>query len=142
MKLLVALQVSENDEAVIAPSVELGRASGADVVLLHVVNPMTDASDIVASNREEAVAQVVSDRQAYLDRFAAQYDPPAGTRVEQLQHGEDIPNGIARATREEQADILVLATNRASGVRGLILGSVAQHLLRLSPCPILVVRVD
>src|SRR5690606_16643481 len=108
MKLLVALQASDNDEAVIAPSVELGRASGAEVLLLHVVNPMTDAGDIVAPNREEAVGKVVKERQAYLDRFAAQYEPPAGIRVEQLEHGEDVPSGIARVTREEQADILVL----------------------------------
>jgi nucleotide-binding universal stress UspA family protein len=142
MKLLVALQASDNDVAIIAPSGELARTVGADVTLLHVVNPMTDASNIVAFSRAEAMSQLVSERQAYLERFAAQYDPRAKTRVEQLAHGEDVPNGIARVAHEENADILVIATNRASGVRGLILGSVAQHLLRLSPCPILVVRVD
>jgi nucleotide-binding universal stress UspA family protein len=60
--------------------------------------------------------------------------------VEELRQGEEVPECIARVAREQQADILVIATNRAAGVRGLLLGSVAQALMRLSPCPILVVR--
>ncbi len=142
MKLLVALESSENDEAVVEPASALARDANAEVVLLNVVNPMTDAGHVVASNREEAVRQILSERRAYLEGIARRFEPAAGIRLEQLSHGEDIPGGIARVAREEQADVLVIATNRASGVRGLLLGSVAQHLLRLSPCPILVMRVD
>lgn len=142
MKLLIALETSEHDEVMLGPAVQLARSAGADVVLLNVVNPIADAASIVAPTREEAVRTLVADRQVYLERYTHQFDPPATVRVEEARHGEDVPECIARAAREQQADILVIATNRASGVRGLILGSVAQHLLRLSPCPILVVRVD
>ena len=142
MKLLVALETSEHDDVIVAPANALAQAASAEVVLLNVVNPMTDAGHIVAANREEAVQQVLSERRVYLEEFARRFDPPASVRLEQLTHGEDIPGGIARVAREEQADVLVIATNRASGVRGMLLGSVAQHLLRVSPCPVLVVRVD
>lgn len=142
MKLLIALETSEHDEVMFGPAAQLARSAGADVVLLNVVNPIADAASIVAPTREEAVRTLVADRQVYLERYTLQFDPPATVLVEEAQHGEDVPECIARAAREQQADILVIATNRASGVRGLILGSVAQHLLRLSPCPILVVRVD
>ncbi len=142
MKLLIAMETTERDEVMLGPAGELGRAAGADVVLLNVVNPMADAIDIVAPTREEAVRKVVAERAAHLDRYAGQFDPPATVLVEELRHGEDEPECIARVAGQEQADILVIATNRASGMRGLILGSVAQHLLRLAPCPILVVRVD
>lgn len=142
MKLVIALETSDNDAAVIRPALELAQAADAEVVLLNVLNPLTDAASLVAPSRAEAVKQVDTERRAYLERYAGQFNPPASTRVEQLRHGEDVPTCIARIAGELEADILVLATNRASGVRGLILGSVAQHLLRLSPCPILVVRVD
>jgi len=141
MKLLIALETTENDAAVAGPVSELARASGAEVVMLNALNPLTDAAEVVAPNRAEALAAVRAERTAYLERFGERF-PGARTRVEELRHGEDVPTCIARVAREEAADILVIATNRASGVRGLILGSVAQHLLRLSPCPLLVVRVD
>ncbi len=141
MKLLIALETSENDEAVVQPAAELARASAAEVVLLNVVNPLTDGASVVAPSRSEALVAVRAERTAHLERFQVQF-PGARVRIEDLKHGEDIPTAIARVATDEAADILVIATNRASGVRGLILGSVAQHLLRLSPCPLLVVRVD
>lgn len=141
MKLVIALETTENDGAVAGPASELARASGAEVVLLNAVNPLTDAADIVAASRSEALAEVRARRAAYLERFAEHFEQ-ASVRVEELRHGEDVPTCVARVATEEAADILVIATNRASGVRGLILGSVAQHLLRLSPCPLLVVRVE
>jgi len=143
MKLLVGIQTSESSDIVVLPtSKQLAEAASAEVVLLNVLNPMTDAADVVALTRAEAVEQVRAEREAYLQRLANDFDPPARVLVAEAAHGEDVPNAIARVAREEEADILVIATNRASGVRGLILGSVAQHLLRLSPCPILVVRLD
>lgn len=142
MKLLIALETSEHDEVVMQPAEELARSSGAEVVLLNVINPLTDGADVVAESRAEALQQVRAERLAHLERYAAHFQPAAGTRVVELEHGEDVPSCIARVAGDEQADILIIATNRASGMRGLILGSVAQHLLRLSPCPILVVRVD
>lgn len=141
MKLLIALETTENDDAVAKPASELARASGAEVVLLNAVNPLTDAASVVAPNRAEALATVRAARTAHLERFQTDF-PGARVRVEDLKHGEDVPTCIARVAEDEGADILVIATNRASGVRGLILGSVAQHLLRVSPCPLLVVRVD
>jgi nucleotide-binding universal stress UspA family protein len=141
MKLLIALETSENDEAVARPAAELARASGAEVVLLNAINPLTDGASVVAASRAEALATVRAERAAQLERFGMQF-PGARVRIEELKHGEDVPTCIARVATDEAADILVIATNRASGVRGLILGSVAQHLLRLSPCPLLVVRVD
>src|SRR5262245_6446525 len=142
MRLLIALEASEDDEAVMPAVAQLARASSAELVLLNVVNPLADASDVVASTLDDAVAEVVAERRSYLERFAQHFEPPATTLVEELPHGEDLPECIARVAEEQKTDVLVIGTNRASGVRGLILGSVAQHLLRLSPCPILVVRVD
>jgi len=141
MKLVIALETTENDEAVATPASNLARAAGAEVVLVNAVNPLTDAASVVAASRAEAIAQVRAERTEYLQRFAQHFEH-ARVRVEEVKHGDDIPTCIAQVASEEGADILVIATNRASGVRGLILGSVAQHLLRLSPCPMLVVRVD
>ncbi len=49
---------------------------------------------------------------------------------------------IVRAAREENADLIVLATHGLTGWRGQIFGSVAEKVLRLAPCPVLVKRVE
>jgi nucleotide-binding universal stress UspA family protein len=142
MKLVIAIQVSDDRQVVLDPARQLAAAADAEALLLNVVNPFTDASNVVADTRREAVGAVVAERLGTLEGLAKQFDRPVQVMVEELRQGEDVPECIARVAREEQADILVIATNRAAGVRGLILGSVAQHLMRLSPCPILVVRDD
>lgn len=47
---------------------------------------------------------------------------------------------IARIAGEEDLDLLVLGTHGRTGVRHLVLGSVAEETLRVAPCPVLVVR--
>jgi nucleotide-binding universal stress UspA family protein len=49
---------------------------------------------------------------------------------------------LARIAAEEGAALLAIASRRAVGMRGALMGSVAQETLRLSPCPVLVVRPD
>jgi nucleotide-binding universal stress UspA family protein len=44
--------------------------------------------------------------------------------------------------RERGADFLVVASKHSVGVTGLLLGSTAQALLRISPCPVVVARPD
>jgi nucleotide-binding universal stress UspA family protein len=56
-----------------------------------------------------------------------------------LRETEEVPEGV---TREWAADVLVVASKRAAGVAGLLLGGTAQALLRASPCPVLIVRPE
>lgn len=143
MKLLVLLDGSEDSEAVLGPAGRLVREAGAGAVLLSVMDPLIDAAGVTAASTAEAMEQVAARRRAYLEeraRALAGGDAAVGVRAEQLRHGEDVPGAIARVAREEGVDMLVVASKRASGVRGLILGSVAQALLHVSPVPVLVVR--
>lgn len=41
---------------------------------------------------------------------------------------------------EKKADLLVLGTHGAKGLEKLILGNVAEHVLRKSPCPVLIMN--
>jgi nucleotide-binding universal stress UspA family protein len=57
-----------------------------------------------------------------------------------LQLGGTIADAILQAARNEGADLLVIGTHGRRGVRRLLMGSVAEALLRQSPLPVLLVR--
>jgi nucleotide-binding universal stress UspA family protein len=141
MRLLAAYDGSENSAQALAKAVELAGATGAELVVLRVLNPHTDALDVYAPSAAEGLRKVVAREEARTSELLRSFgDPQATLLVEAFAHGEDVPGHIARVARERAADIVVVASKRASGVRGLLLGSVAQHVIRLSPCPVLVVR--
>ena len=49
---------------------------------------------------------------------------------------------IAQFAREEAADLIVIGSRSRPGVRHFFLGSVAERVLRLAPCPVLVVHPE
>jgi universal stress protein A len=142
MKIIVALDRTEKDAAVLRTAADLARAMRAEVVLLNVVNPLIDAAHVLALSTGEAMERVTAERQRYLDERARQFpDGAVQTVVASTRHGEDVAGCVARVAKEHSADLLVIASKRATGLSGL-LGSVAQALLRIGPCPIVVVPPD
>ena len=78
---------------------------------------------------EEALTAL---RDLMLDRFQGAWEaevatgPPADT--------------IVRMARERGADLIVMGTHGHTGLRHVLLGSVAEHVVRLAPCPVLTVK--
>jgi nucleotide-binding universal stress UspA family protein len=48
---------------------------------------------------------------------------------------------LLEAAAEAQADLIVIGSHGRRGLRRLFVGSVAEHLVRDSPLPVLVIRV-
>lgn len=48
---------------------------------------------------------------------------------------------IVRAARELEADLIVLGSHGRSGISHLVLGSVAEKVVRLAPCPVFTVKL-
>jgi nucleotide-binding universal stress UspA family protein len=148
MRVLVALDRSERDEAAVLAATRLAEAAGAEVVLCNIVHPWLDATLSPGTLERERLEAVVADRRAYLERRAAAFaGVPVTVRVEPLRwppyaRAEEVAEALARVARDLGADIVVVASKRASGLLGLLLGSTARGLLRASPCPVLVVRPD
>jgi len=47
---------------------------------------------------------------------------------------------IVKVAEEERADMIVMGTHGRSGLNRILLGSVAERVIRLAPCPVLTVR--
>ena len=56
-----------------------------------------------------------------------------------IEEGVDIWLAISNAIEEREIDLVVLSTQGRSGLSKILLGSVAEEILRLAPCPVLTV---
>jgi nucleotide-binding universal stress UspA family protein len=141
LTVLVAMDLSENVNASLAPTAMLARASNARVILLNVFWPSVHMGHVTAGTREERIQYVQRERQLYLaEKARALEGLDVTTRVEVQAHSEEVDECIARVASEAQADVLVVVSKHVSGGASAVLGSFAQGILRLSPCPVLVVR--
>jgi nucleotide-binding universal stress UspA family protein len=91
----------------------------------------------IARRGEEAALRVLQDELRELN-------PPDRDAVPvEIIVRQGIPVDIVcRVARDLQADLVVVGTHARKGMQHALLGSVAERLVRTSPCPVLVVRPD
>lgn len=60
--------------------------------------------------------------------------------VETEQLNDDVAQALQRCAEKTGAELVVLGTHGRRGVKRLVLGSVAERFVRMSQCPVLLVR--
>jgi nucleotide-binding universal stress UspA family protein len=138
-RLLVPLDGSHLAETILVVVERLAAAYGATVVLLHVIERGAPATIHGERHLRTAV-----EAQAYLEGLAARLSA-RGIAVE--THAHDVPEGdVARSivahAEEGGADLIALCTHGRGGLRDLLVGSIAQQVLRRGTAPVLLTRPD
>ena len=142
MRLLHPTDFSESADRAQRRAVGLARALGAELVLLHVTTDppplynegywgLADAAAVVERQRKWATDTL----QARVDMLAKD-GVPARARV-----AAGVPvDEIVRAAAEEGVDFIVMGTHGRGQLDRLLLGSVADRVIRRAPCPVMTVR--
>jgi nucleotide-binding universal stress UspA family protein len=143
-RVLVALDGSETSEIALRDALELGITDGAELVLLHVLQPPVAAASPYLPHTIQLTHDEMEARKAfmqrYLDRLAEQSwlkDRATRTRVVVDYHPAP---ATLEAAEQLDADLVVLGTHGRGGLRRMILGSVADKVIRGTHRPVLVHR--
>ena len=136
-KILVPLDGSALAEAVLPRAVELAKDSGAKVELLRAVEAYT----IPGVDPTEAQIKVVEEGETYLADVAARLRADGVKGVETSVWYGPAAYAIVEAARLHRVDLIAMTTHGRSGLGRLILGSVAESVLRGTTVPILLARV-
>jgi nucleotide-binding universal stress UspA family protein len=141
-RILVPTDFSPQSEAAWDLARRLARAVGAEIVLLHafVEAPLYSESAFAAERVREAYAAGREWVTAQLERWATNAQGEGLAVKTRLRSGGVAHEEIVAAAREEGADLIVIGTHGYGGVDRLLLGSVADRVLRLASCPVLAVR--
>lgn len=142
-RIVVPLDGSELAERAIEPAIRLGRAAGADYALVLVLDAVDDAANLQRMKiAEDAQATFPEATQAkaevYLEKVAEGMRAP-GAKVETkvIRHGSAASAVLDYAQSHGNA-VIALATHGRSGIRRLMLGSVADKVVRGATVPVLV----
>jgi nucleotide-binding universal stress UspA family protein len=134
--ILYLADFSEPSEAALPFAIAMAQKYGSRICAVHVLLP-----DVYARMAPEYAGVVneglEQDAKAKMQRIESRLDGlPHSTIVE---HGPEIWPTLARIIKKSDIDLLVLGTRGRTGVQKLLLGSVAEEVLRHSNVPVLTV---
>lgn len=143
MRVLHPTDFSEGADRARAVAAGLARALSAELVLLHVLGPIApQADDLDVGPLIERIRAARQDwAEGELTRRVVEAHRAGLTARGRLEAGEPSVE-ILRAAGEEGADLVVLGTAGLGGVGRLLVGSVADRVVRRARCPVVTVRQE
>jgi nucleotide-binding universal stress UspA family protein len=132
--ILAPTDFSAHANQAVTAAFDLAQTFGAKLSLLHVIEVPVYAIEVSLP-----LADLEHDARRAL---ACLLPEAAAARVEVTRLVElGVPaQKILEAARAEQADLIVMSTHGRTGLGHLVLGSVAERVVRLAPCPVLTIR--
>jgi len=137
-KILVPVVFSDNSKRIAYQAAWLARRFQAEIILLHVVTPLSYPRGFLESGHEitaqDLHAHIVQRAQEDLDHaLSAEFDGIAVTRV--LLRG-DPAHEIVTTARDRNVDLIVISTHGLGAFYRFLMGSVAAKVMHESPCPV------
>jgi nucleotide-binding universal stress UspA family protein len=145
-RITYATDFSSASLAAFRPALDLARATGAELTILHVLpSPVTlfiEGGYVPQEIWDQMEAGQRAQATQEMDRLVKQA-VDAGVRTTTAIVAGGIPaREIVRAAEESKTDMLVLGTHGRTGVARLFLGSVAAGVVATASCPVLTVRAQ
>lgn len=141
-RILVPLDGSQASEAAVLKASDILRGKpDAFIAVLRVLelpenSPLFEPVDLANARAEER-----RQTSEYLDQLKEEYAAPhytMETRIEAAEEG--VANAIIKCAETENVDLIVLTSHGRTGLKKLLLGSVTEKVVRLSPCSVMIVK--
>jgi nucleotide-binding universal stress UspA family protein len=138
-RILVPFDFSASSEQALAWAVELQRTSGADAIrIVHGINSRPPGTeDVSLEMLLPNDGEVAALEKKMLDS-AQKYGGEAVTTV--VARPSTVGDIIVDEAQAAGSELIVMGTHGRTGVKRLVFGSVAEHVVRHAPCPVVTVR--
>ncbi len=139
-KILVPLDFSDQAEAVLEWAAHLAEEHGSRVLLLHAYHLPVEFQQLEGAYLPpDFWSNVKSEAEEGLGRYAGELGG-RGIEVESLVR-EGYPASVILDEAENQgADLIVIGTHGHSGLKHMLLGSIAERVVQKATCPVLTVK--
>lgn len=140
-KILFPTDFSENSNYALDYALELSKKFGARLCILHVIHELIDTTGYYIPNisldqlqrdlvkgAEEMMGKIIREKVGDFKDYETM-------NIIGLPHIE-----IMNVAKEKDIDMIVMGTHGRSGIDRVLFGSVAEKVVKKSPCPVLTVR--
>jgi len=134
-RILVATDGSPTSAAGADHAVNVAASYGGELVALSVV----DLPDDAFAEAPKVAEQLLEKAQGYVAAVKARADA-AGVPCTVATLEGPVHDVVTRIARERQAGLIVTGSHGRTGLRRLLVGSVAEKVIGYAPCPVLVVK--
>ena len=141
--ILVPCDFSEYAEYAFTWALGLAEGWGAKLVLLHAAPLFTHVSypgEVFLLDFTRIEEELIADAGKRLNEFVAKKGTSTVTIETRTVLGDPFWE-ICQAAEREPADLIVMGSHGRTGLAHVLLGSVAERVVRHAPCPVLVARL-
>ena len=137
--IIVATDLDGRADAALEYARKLAVSYGARIVLAHGLDPMDYAS--VAAVPGKVLRSLTEQARATLDQMSADLVREGIHSHSEIRQGE-VAQMLVDVARQYDAGLIVIGTEGKQGAGPIVVGAVAEQLVRLAPCPVLAVAAD
>jgi nucleotide-binding universal stress UspA family protein len=141
-RILVPVDFSAHARPIIEWAAHLAKEHGSRVILLHAYHLPVEFQQLEGAYLpQDFWANVKSEAEQSLAAYRDELTPQ-GLDVDVVVR-EGYPATVIEEEAERQhADLIVIGTRGLSGLKHLLLGSIAERVVQKAPCPVLTVKVE
>ncbi len=134
MRILVPIDLADPCEDFAREALAFAQACAAEVTMLYAYGlpPTTGAVPLT-------LVELVTEADRSLSAIIERLGDAGGAIKRRVEQGPPA-DAIVRIAGDEHFDLVIVSTHGRKGARRLLLGSVAEHVVRRCPCPVLTLR--
>lgn len=145
-KIFVPLDFSSPSNAALETASELALQFQSELYLLNVIPMFPIVSSMDSSNsfypQQEFLNDARKEAAERLDGIVKDLALRGIKAASSVEVGDDVVGNIMRIVVRERAELVVISTHGLGGWRPMIFGSIAEKVIKLAQCPLLLLRAQ
>jgi nucleotide-binding universal stress UspA family protein len=139
-KILLPMDFSPSSQAALEMAADLAQHFHAELHLLNVIPmfPTTTFPDLIPES--EFLQEKRTFAEGHLAKCQATLRTKGMKSTSSIEVGNDVVGNIMEVVEREHIDMVVISTHGISGWRPLVFGSIAEKVVKLVQCPLLLLR--
>ena len=139
-KILLPIDFSPSSQAALEMAADLAQHFHAELHLLNVIPmfPTTTLPDLAPEGEFLQEARTLAE--GHLAKCQAALRAKGVKSSFSIEVGNDVAGNIMEVVEREHIDMVVISTHGISGWRPLVFGSIAEKVVKLVQCPLLLLR--
>jgi len=141
-RILVPIDMSVFSVAALQYAEDIAEHFGAEIVVLHIAEEDDLAARIPKKEKEQMTTKEIDQRlKSTIAHMLLDHNVVTQSMRIEIRHGSPAQE-IVNAAPDLHADLIVMCTHGRSGVSHILMGSVAEKVVRNATCPVLTLKPD